>query len=177
MDILNIEFKAKVKSADACEQKLLTLQPKFIGEDLQTDTYFNVAEGRLKLREGNIENALIRYRREEVKGLKKSDIILYKHSPDKALKDILTDTAGIRSIVIKRRRIYFIENVKFHFDKVEGLGEFIEAEAIDNTGTIGETNLKMQCDQYIDFFGLKKEDFIDSSYGEMITPSADQVIS
>lgn len=35
-------------------------------------------------------------------------------------------------MVDKRRKIYFIDNVKFHFDVVENLGTFIEVEAIDS---------------------------------------------
>lgn len=42
MNILNVEFKAKVKSNGEAEQKLLTLNPVYIGEDHQIDTYFNV---------------------------------------------------------------------------------------------------------------------------------------
>ena len=52
MNILNFEFKARVNNIDELEQKLLQLDPVFKGEDHQIDTYFNVSEGRLKLREG-----------------------------------------------------------------------------------------------------------------------------
>ena len=61
MSILNIEFKARAKDIAALEILLLQHNPSFIGEDHQIDTYFNVQVGRLKLREGNIENALIHY--------------------------------------------------------------------------------------------------------------------
>jgi adenylate cyclase class IV len=66
MSIKNFEFKAKVEDLDKYEQKLLTLNPVFYGIDHQVDTYFNVSNGRLKLREGNIENALIDYEREDM---------------------------------------------------------------------------------------------------------------
>ena len=168
MNITNFEFKARASDLTEQEKKLLTLNPVFIGEDHQTDTYFNVAEGRLKLREGNIENALICYSREDSAGAKQSNIILYKHLPDAALKEILIKVHGIKVTVVKKRRIYFIGNVKFHFDRVEGLGEFIEVEAIDDTGNIGIEKLKEQCDQYISFFGLETEDFIKESYSDML---------
>ena len=70
MTHLNIEFKARTNNIQALEEKLLSLNPQFIGEDHQKDTYYNVKTGRLKLREGNIENALIWYQREDVKGAK-----------------------------------------------------------------------------------------------------------
>jgi adenylate cyclase class IV len=76
MQILNFEFKAKAIELDTLEKKFLKLNPKFIGEDNQTDTYFNVAKGRLKPREGNIENALIWYERENTAAAKQSDVLL-----------------------------------------------------------------------------------------------------
>lgn len=168
MSIINIEFKARVNNPDLAEKKLLTLIPEYKGEDNQTDTYFNVNEGRLKLREGNIENALIWYKREDIAGVKRSDIILYKHSPDKALKDILAKLHGVKVIIEKKRRIYFIDNVKFHFDTVVGLGNFMEAEAIDDSGKIGTEKLKQQCSFYVSFFGLNEDDFIKESYSDML---------
>ncbi|MEJ7611948.1 MAG: class IV adenylate cyclase [Ferruginibacter sp.] len=168
MNITNFEFKARTENLEEQEKKLLTLSPEFIGEDHQTDTYFNVATGRLKLREGNIENALIQYNRQDLAGGKQSDILLYKHQSDPSLKEILVKVHGIKTVVTKKRRIYFLENVKFHFDRVEGLGTFIEAEAIDLTGSIGIENLKAQCDKYIVFFNIATEDFIKVSYSDML---------
>lgn len=168
MTHLNIEFKAKTNNIKALEEKLLSLNPQFIGEDHQKDTYYNVNTGRLKLREGNIENALIWYHREDVSGAKQSDILLYKHAPDEALKNILIKLHGVKIIIDKIRKIYFVENVKFHFDRVEGLGTFVEVEAIDSTGEIGIEKLKEQCNFYINFFEIKTEDFMKKSYSDMM---------
>jgi adenylate cyclase, class 2 len=147
MSAINIEFKASVDNITAFEEKLLALQPVFAGLDHQIDTYFNVPEGRLKLREGNIENALIYYERSDEAGAKQSNIILYQHTPDKNLKAILSKTIGVKVVVDKKRKIYFINNVKFHFDVVDALGTFIEVEAIDRDGSIGIATLQQQ--QYI----------------------------
>ena len=168
MSILNFEFKAKTDHLDHWEKKFLELQPQFIGEDLQTDTYFNVKKGRLKLREGNIENSLIWYDRSNLAGAKQSDILLYKHQPDQALKDILIKLHGIKVIVQKKRRIYFIDNVKFHFDTLEKLGTFIEVEAIDKDGKLGIEKLKDQASQYAAFFQVAPDSFIAESYSDML---------
>jgi adenylate cyclase, class 2 len=168
MKLKNYEFKAKTGDPDKLERKLLGLNPVFKGEDHQIDTYFNVPSGRLKLREGNIENTLIYYERPDIAGAKQADIILYKHSPEKSLKDILAKVYGIKTIVDKTRRIYFIENVKFHFDIVENLGTFVEVEAIDETGETGMEKLKEQCNKYFLFFGLDKSDLVDKSYSDLI---------
>lgn len=165
---LNIEFKARSTDIIAAENILLQYDPEYIGEDHQTDTYFNIASGRLKLREGNIENALIHYERENTAGSKSSQVLLYQHQPDENLKAVLTKAVGIKAVVDKKRKIYFIGNVKFHFDTVQNLGTFIEVEAIDKDGSIGKEKLQEQCDFYAAVFDIRKEDFMAISYSDMI---------
>ncbi len=168
MQIKTFEFKAKVSEIDRYEAKLQSLNPVFQGTDHQIDTYFHTTSGRLKLREGTIENALIQYDRENSNGSKESQITLYKHTPDPALKAILTRQLGIKTVVDKKRKIYFIDNVKFHFDFVENLGSFIEVEAIDTQDVFTQAELKNQCDHYFRFFELTLGDTIHQSYSDLI---------
>jgi predicted adenylyl cyclase CyaB len=168
MNRLNFEFKATAPNVDELEEKLKTFNPIFKGIDHQIDTYFNVEKGRLKLREGNIENALIYYERENVGGAKQSDILLYQHEPNASLKQILTKVHGVKAIVDKSRKIYFVDNVKFHFDRVEGLGNFAEVEAIDADGTIGVEKLKEQCTYYQSFLNIEETQLLSESYSDMI---------
>ncbi len=168
MNRLNFEFKATAANIDQLEEKLTTLNPIFKGVDHQIDTYFNVEKGRLKLREGTIENALIYYERENVGGAKQSDILLYQHEPNPSLKQLLTKVHGIKAVVDKTRKIYFIENVKFHFDRVEGLGTFVEVEAIDTDGRFGIEQLKEQCLYYQTFLNVAPMHLLSESYSDMI---------
>ena len=168
MDIKNVEFKAKVESLDKYETILLTLNPIYQGMDHQIDTYFKVKKGRLKLREGNIENSLINYDRENTSDSKRSDVVLYQHKKDEALKQILSHQLGIMAVVNKKRKIYFIENVKFHFDLVENLGTYLEVEAIDGEKKMSIEALKNQCDYYFDLFKLNKDQLVDRSYSDLI---------
>lgn len=164
----NIEFKATATSIEAAENKLKTLNPIFIGIDHQIDTYYNVQNGRLKLREGNIENALIYYERENTSDAKQSKVILYNHAPSAELKDLLAKVHGVKVVVDKQRKIYFIDNVKFHFDVVENLGSFIEVEAIDKDGSISIGTLQEQCNYYADFLGVEQADYLSVSYSDML---------
>jgi predicted adenylyl cyclase CyaB len=147
---------------------LQNLNPRFGGEDHQTDTYFNVLDGRLKLREGNIENALIHYRRPNVPGPKSSNVILYRHQPDKHLKETLMAALGVKVIIVKKRRIWFVENVKIHFDTVKELGDFIEVEAIDEDGRIGLQALQEQCRSFEKLFNIKTEEYLAHSYSDLL---------
>ena len=168
MSHVNFEFKARASNINSLEKKLLELNPKFIGEDHQTDTYFNVKKGRLKLREGNIENSLIYYERSDFADAKQSDVLLYQHPADKSLKELLIKVHGVKVVVDKIRRIYFMVNVKFHFDRVEGLGTFVEVEAIDKAGDMDIDILKEQCSHYATLFGINTEDYISHSYSDLI---------
>jgi predicted adenylyl cyclase CyaB len=140
----------------------------FKGVDYQIDTYFNVNNGRLKLREGNIENHLIYYSRENKSGPKKSNVILYKPNPVSNLKDVLTNSLETLVVVDKKREIYFINNVKFHLDDVNGLGTFVEIEAIDSDGSIGKEKLVSQCNYYSNLFQIKNEDLVAESYSDLL---------
>ena len=62
---LNIEIKAHCQYPEKIQKILEVKNGRFIGTDHQTDTYFKVENGRLKLKEGNIENALIHYERQD----------------------------------------------------------------------------------------------------------------
>lgn len=168
MKIRNCEFKARVEDLDSYERKLQELQPRFHGLDHQKDTYFNTKTGRLKLREGNIEHALIHYERENIAEAKESSIILYAHAPNAALKNILELQLGIKAVVDKKRKIYFIDHVKFHFDRVEGLGTFMEVEVIDVNGVYTWEELRKQCDWYQAFFQLTPQDLVDRSYSDLV---------
>lgn len=165
---INFEFKAKTNNINELEQLLMNHNPVFKGEDHQVDTYFNVNKGRLKMREGNIENSLIYYERPDTTGPKQSDVLLYELSSAKVLKEILKRVHGIKVIVDKKRKIYFIDNVKFHFDSVKDLGSFVEVEAIDITGNLGIEMITKQCNYYANIFGIKQEDYIGMSYSDLI---------
>lgn len=165
---INYEFKARCNDIDKLESKLKELNPLFAGTDHQIDTYLNVPNGRLKLREGNIENSLIHYNRTNTAGAKQSDVSLYQHQPDKNLKNVLIKALGVKVVVDKKRKIYFIDNVKFHFDEVNELGSFVEVEAIDKDGSIGIEKLKEQCNHYIQLFAIADHQFIAESYSDLL---------
>lgn len=143
----------------------------FKGTDHQRDTCFRCASGRLKLREGNIEQNLIHYRREDGTEPKDSLVTLFGAPAGSSLKALLTDALGVLAVVNKRREIYFIENVKFHVDDVEGLGTFMEIEAIDVDGNIGRQRLRERCEHYMKILDVRDEDLIWCSYSDMILKS------
>jgi len=166
---VNIEIKARCPDRRRIRRILSDCGPEFRGEDHQIDTYFRSRRGRLKLREGRIENSLIYYDRPDRAGPKRADVILHTTDPPADdLKAALTAAMGVQVVVDKTREIYFIDNVKFHIDRVEGLGDFIEIEAIDAAGDLGVETLRAQCKRYMDLLGIDPADRVERSYSDML---------
>ena len=169
MHVLNVEIKTRINNPKDIESILLSYGADYKGTDHQTDHYFNVKQGKLKLRRGNIENTLIQYHRPESKDLKTSTVRLqFLPSDNEALQAILEDSIGLRSKVSKARKIFFIDNVKFHIDQIEQLGDFLEIEAISMDGAFTQDQLSEQCNKYIDLLKLNRNNFIDKSYVDLI---------
>ena len=168
MNHLNIEIKARCSNQEKIRSILKAHNAKFVGTDHQIDTYFNVNNGRLKLREGIIENNLIYYERENIDGPKQSDVILFSSDSKSSLKQILIKSIGILVVVDKKREIYWIDNVKFHLDIVEGLGTFVEIEVIAENLSIGRDKLLDQCTHYLKLFNIDNSDLLSTSYSDML---------
>lgn len=168
MQHLLVEIKAHTTQASQIRAFLKANAADFKGVDHQTDTYFKVNQGRLKLREGNIENHLIQYNRPNQAEAKTSEVLLYKSNPESNLKSILINSLGVLVVVKKKREIYFIDNVKFHIDEVEQLGHFVEIEAIGIKGENNESDLRQQCLSYQQALGIQSEDLVEISYSDML---------
>lgn len=173
----NIEIKARCNDISVVID-YLDKDPLFVknGLDHQTDTYYNTINGtRLKMREGNVENALVSYKRDDEFGPKNSDIVLHHFSNESQriidnLKDILNHSLGTLVVVNKYRHIYWNDkdNVKIHVDEVENLGNFVEIEVMDFTGNSRDRLEMMEiCEFYIDQFILH-HGLISNSYSDLL---------
>ena len=168
MVYLNVEIKARCADPTPIRQYLLSRNADFKGLDEQTDTYFNVPNGRLKLRQGKIENNLIYYERENKAGPKNSNFNLVRIEDATGLKEVLVKSIGIKIVVQKRREIYYIHNVKFHIDEVPGLGSFVEIEAGNILRDLSQQELQEQCEFYLKEFGIKEADLLHVSYSDLL---------
>jgi len=122
----------------------------------------------LKLREGVIENNLIYYERIDQEGPKLSECQLTPVNNPAVLKDMLERSIGVKVIVMKKREIYFIENVKFHIDQVPGLGNFVEIEASNLNKDVSREELLRQCNYYMRELEIMETDLVNRSYSDML---------
>ena len=127
----NIELKARdldpARWLRVCEQ----LGAEDHGELWQRDTYFVVAHGRLKLREQRPGTPhLIQYDRADQPQQRESQYRIAAIEDPDAVKAALAASLGVRTVVEKRRRLFLHGPVRIHLDDVDGLGSFLELEAV-----------------------------------------------
>ncbi len=165
---LNIEIKAHCSDPTGVRRKLEAAGARCLGLDRQKDTYFRVSDGRLKLRQGNIENSLIFYQRSDESGPRPSRVRLHRPQDPEGLQHVLTEALEIDVVVEKSRYIYFLDNVKVHVDSVIGLGHFLEVEAIGDPGPGVEARLHRQCREMMSLLQVSVSDLIEHSYSDML---------
>lgn len=100
----------------------------------QRDTYFDVAVGRLKLREdldtGDAE--LIAYRRAALEGVRASAYERARLDQPERIAELLHASMGVVGVVEKSRRLFLYKHVRIHLDDVQRLGAFVELEAVQD---------------------------------------------
>jgi len=166
MKHVNFEFKARLRNEKSIRAVLKAQRAKFVGTDHQVDTYFHVPHGRLKVREGNIENALIFYERTNAQGARTAKVQMLELPPENPVKAILSEALGVLAVVDKRREIYFVDNVKIHLDRVRNVGKFVEVEAISRAANLDK--VQAQAREFERLFGIAPQDFVGESYSDLI---------
>lgn len=169
MQGINLEFKARMRDEKRVRAALESLRPRVAGTDHQIDTYFNTPTGRLKLRQGNIENSLIFYQRENSARVRPSKVLFCKFSDPArvpTLRKVLTAALGVAAVVEKVREIYFVDDIKIHLDCVPGLGKFLEVEAYVKKGNLRHG--RKQAEQMKEMFGVLPGDILSHSYSDLI---------
>jgi len=166
MKHVDFEFKARLRNEKLIRAALKKLRARFVGTDHQVDTYFHVPRGRLKVREGNIENALIFYERPNTQGARAAKIQILELPPENPVKSILSEALGVLAVVDKRREIYFVDNVKIHLDRVRNVGKFVEVEAISRAANLDK--VQAQAREFERLFGIAPQDFVGESYSDLI---------
>ena len=164
----NIEIKARLADLSAARDVARAIATKELGLQEQTDTYFRCPNGRLKLRQ--IEHApaqLVWYERPDEEGPAASDYRLVPVANPETLKAALASAYGIWCVVRKRREIYLYENVRIHLDEVEGLGAFLEFEAVLGPEVDDEKG-RAQLAELCQRMSVKSSELLAVSYSDLL---------
>ncbi len=137
---MEIELRFKVKNLASIEKKLQNLQAKFVKEKKQIDKYF----GEISLYKKVNYSFLLRVRIEADKvfltykgdNFKKAGVwqeydflIEDENKAESMIRDM-----GFEEVIIveKYRKEYTLNNLTICLDRIEGLGEFVEIEYLDD---------------------------------------------
>lgn len=135
---------------------------------IQKDIYFNVNNGRLKLRSIDDKTfELIWYLRENKENSKYSNYEILEIIDYKKTIQILELSLGVKTIVDKTRNVFLWKDCRIHIDCVANLGEFIEFEII-----MIPNRTRLEADQLMqiltDHFAITKNNLVKESYSDLL---------
>jgi adenylate cyclase class 2 len=168
----NIEIKVRVADLDALRVQCVRLGASVRTVEEQTDRYHTLDGGRrVKLRTirgGRAE--LIEYRRAEATGVRASDYSVT------AVRDAAADRCMVPrgrplAVVRKRREVWLWDNVRIHLDTVDGLGTFLELEAVIDARH-DEAACRAQVATVMDALGVGEADLLRASYADLVRDRA-----
>jgi predicted adenylyl cyclase CyaB len=164
----NIEIKAQVHDLADLHARAVALSggsPQVIPQE---DTFFNVARGRLKLRQLAPDfGQLVFYERPDREGPKRSDYFLAGTAEPQALKAALTAALGVRGVVRKVRHLYLVGQTRIHVDEVEGLGDFMELEVVLRDGQT-DSEGQVIAEDLMRRLGIAPADLLDRAYMDLL---------
>jgi adenylate cyclase, class 2 len=138
----------------------------------QRDTYFQVAHGRLKLREEGTGAQLIAYERPDLAAQRESGYRIVAVADAEGLKETLAAALGVIATIVKTRRLFLWEGVRIHLDRVRGLGEFIEFEAVIGDGALDPGSAGRRVEELRRAFGIEDDHLIGESYCDLAIAGA-----
>jgi adenylate cyclase len=176
----NVEVKAQLPEREAVEAIAARLEDGGVEQLDQTDVYFRVPNGRLKLRifaattaDDQVPEAeLIQYQRPDARD---PEVSTYQRVPVPdavALRAALGAALGERVVVHKQRMVYIVGRTRVHIDRVTGLGDFLELEVVlreNEDPSVGEA----EAHSLMQTFGVRSIHLIESGYADLLEAAAD----
>src|SRR5258708_13390960 len=119
----NLEAKFRLSNHAEAEARATAIGYTLRAILHQRDTFFRVANGKLKMREENGSAVLIFYHRDESGPLMLSNYEIVKVADPMRTLRILATALGPLAVVEKVRTLMMPDNVRLHLDKVARLGD------------------------------------------------------
>jgi cytidine deaminase len=168
----NIELKARDPDPARTLERALAIGAEDIGEIRQRDTYFAGARGRLKLREQETDgpplfDELIEYSRADSTDARTSTYRRVPVADAAPLREALDSAYGADVTVTKRRRLLLWEGVRIHLDEIDGLGSYLEIEALaEPESDLTEEHEKVE--RLRGELGIQDADLVATSYADLV---------
>ena len=168
----NVEIKARVADPPATRRLVERIAGRPPETLVQTDTFFRVERGRLKLRELSGASAeLIYYQRPDRAGPKESRFERTVVPDAPALRELLASALGVCGRVSKRRLLYRVGRTRVHLDEVEGLGDFLELEVELEQGEPAGAGVA-EARRLMSRFGIAEDALVPEAYVDLLNREA-----
>jgi predicted adenylyl cyclase CyaB len=165
----NLEIKARCRDLAAARSAAQRVATRYVGVDRQVDTYYCTREGRLKLRESSLAGGqLVPYLRPDASGPRRADYQVIPVEDAAGLKALMSRILGVHRVVRKQREIFLYRNVRIHLDRVEGLGEFVELEAVFDGSPAAAAEQRHALDFLMRELGIDPADLVAGSYEGLV---------
>src|SRR5262245_55226928 len=125
----NVEYKAELRDIELARSICRAVKAKHVGLFEQTDTYYRIPDARLKKRQtAGQPTEYIYYNRADSTTPKVSRYVVYTEI--EAAERFGRSELPIWVVVKKRRDLFMLDYIRIHLDQVQGLGNFLEFEAM-----------------------------------------------
>lgn len=167
----NLEIKTRVPDWERIRTELGRLGARDDGPETQHDLFYAAPHGRLKLRLSSRDGAaLIHYRREDAPRVRASDYTRVPVADGEALARLLDAALGRTGEVRKHRHLFWVDNVRVHLDEVEGLGRFLELEAVVDADHPDDV-CRRRAEALLQAFGIAPEQRQATAYVDLLAGS------
>jgi len=176
----NVELKARCADVEATASRALAAGAMPTAILHQRDTYFAAPRGRLKLREerrepwpgypgeDDLTAELIHYERADEAVARESAYDLLPVDDPATVRATLDERLGTTVDVLKTRGLLLWRGVRIHLDDVDGLGTFVELEAV-----VGPAGDEAECARRVAelrvALGIEDEDLESAGYAALLT--------
>jgi adenylate cyclase, class 2 len=179
----NVEFKAELRDPALARSIALASGAIHALSLNQVDTYYRIADARLKRREtspaaddaagtveanaGEPDTEFIYYDRSDRSGPRLSRFTIY--TPQQAADRFGVGLPDPWVVVKKSRQVFLLDGVRIHLDQVENLGAYIEFEA----PVVPDRKIPgcfQQVDRLRELFRPAMGEAIDCSYSDLLAP-------
>jgi predicted adenylyl cyclase CyaB len=164
----NVEAKARIDDLAAARRAAEGTGARFVWADTQVDRYYALdGARRVKLRTcGRAPAELIEYHRAEDDGVRTSEYTVSSVRDAEAGACLVPEGPPL-VVVRKRRELWLVENVRIHLDEVDGLGTFLELEAVVDAAH-DEATCRAQAERLLATFGIAAGDCVRASYSDLL---------
>jgi len=162
---VNLEIKVPVEDFSKLIKIVKKRGGKKIYSSRQVDVYYKLKDGRLKVRNSSGEKSVIFYKRVEDGSERWSNFKVIQVENPREWINFFDNFLERLVVVDKHRTLYHLFNTRIHFDKIKGLGNFVELETkvVNN-----KIKAKIEFLVIMQLLDLNPENQILNSYSDMI---------